>query len=224
MRVWGRTVPVRGTERALLAVVLAVRSTSCMLNYFAYGIVVFVVRDIGVYRVALAQSRPLTGSRVKKVSTKCRLRVDHVYSGTLSGTLILVPFSCHKTGTSSTSMERLQTGSLSNTHIVNSSCTDSTRQEVMRYTSYSTFATPNVSIRGFCTRFGHFATPTGSYDMADLTLSRWSLIGHIYYCTRCITTSTSDTPPTRIGKASCLKPFHTGTRCSSFVTREWHEN
>ena len=25
-------------------------------------------------------------------------------------------------------------------------------------------------------------------------------------------------------KASCLKPFHTGTRCSSFVTREWHEN
>ena len=85
-----------------------------VLNYFAYGIVVFVVRDIGVYRVALAQSRPLTGSRVKKVSTKCRLRVDHVYSGTLSGTLILVPFSCHKTGTSSTSMERLQTGSLSN--------------------------------------------------------------------------------------------------------------
>ena len=63
------------------------------------------------------QSRPLTGSRVKKVSTKCQLRVDHVYSGTLSGTLILVPFSCHKTGTSSTSMERLQTGSLSNTHM-----------------------------------------------------------------------------------------------------------
>ena len=85
-----------------------------ILNYFAYGIVVFVVRDIGVYRVALAQSRPLTGSRVKKVSTTCRLRVDHLYSGTLSGTLILVPFSCHKTGTSSTSMERLQTGSLSN--------------------------------------------------------------------------------------------------------------
>ena len=85
-----------------------------VLNYFAYGIVVFVVRDIGVYRVALAQSRPLTGSRVTKVSTTCRLRVDHVYSGTLSGTLILVPFSCHKTGTSSTSMERLQTGSLSN--------------------------------------------------------------------------------------------------------------
>ena len=86
-----------------------------ILNYFAYGIVVFVVRDIGVYRVALAQSRPLTGSRVKKVSTTCRLSIDHVYSGTLSGTLILVPFSCHKTGTSSTSMERLQTGSLSNT-------------------------------------------------------------------------------------------------------------
>ena len=85
-----------------------------VLNYFAYGIVVFVVRGIGVYRVALAQSRPLTGSRVKKVSTTCRLRVDHVYSGTLSGTLILVAFSCHKTGTSSTSMERLQTGSLSN--------------------------------------------------------------------------------------------------------------
>ena len=85
-----------------------------VLNYFAYGIVVFVVRGIGVYRVALAQSRPLTGSRVKKVSTTCRLSVDHVYSGTLSGTLILVPFSCHKTGTSSTSMERLQTGSLSN--------------------------------------------------------------------------------------------------------------
>ena len=63
----------------------------------------------------MAQSRPLTGSRVKKVSTKCRLSVDHVYSGTLSGTLILVPFSCHKTGTSTTrtSMERLQTGSLS---------------------------------------------------------------------------------------------------------------
>ena len=85
-----------------------------ILNYFAYGIAVFVVRDIGVYRVALVQSRPLTGSRVKKVSATCRLRVDHVYSGTLSGTLILVPFSCHKTGTSSTSMERLQTGSLSN--------------------------------------------------------------------------------------------------------------
>ena len=83
-----------------------------VLNYFAYGIVVFVVRDISAYRVCLAQSRPLTGSRVKKVSTTCRLRVDQVYSGTLSGTLILVPFSCHKTGTSSTSMERLQTGSL----------------------------------------------------------------------------------------------------------------
>ena len=27
-----------------------------------------------------------------------------------------------------------------------------------------------------------------------------------------------------IGKASCLKPFNTGTRCSSFVKREWHEN
>ena len=63
---------------------------------------------------ALAQSRPLTGSRVNKVSTTYRQRVDQVYSGTLSGTLILVPFSCHKTGTSSTSMERLQTGSLSN--------------------------------------------------------------------------------------------------------------
>ena len=81
-----------------------------VLNSFAYGIVVFVVRDIGVYRVSLTHthSRPLKGSRVKKVSTKCRLRVDHVYSGTLiSGTLILVPFSCHKTGTSSIGVYRV---------------------------------------------------------------------------------------------------------------------
>ena len=83
-------LPVRGTERGLL------------------------VRLRRLLHCTLPQSRPLTGSRVKKVSTKCRLSVDHVYSGTLRGTLILVPFSCHKTGTSSTSMERLQTGSISN--------------------------------------------------------------------------------------------------------------
>ena len=112
-------LPVRGTERGLLAVVLAVRSTSCNSQLFR-------VRDSRLCRTrhrrlpsgigTKVQSRPLalTGSSVKKVSTTCRLRVDHVYSGTLSGTLILVPFSCHKTGTSSTSMERLQTGSLSN--------------------------------------------------------------------------------------------------------------
>ena len=62
----------------------------------------------------IGTKQTLTGSLVKKVSAPCRLRVDHVYSGTLSGTLILVPFSCHKTGTSSPSMERFQTGSLSN--------------------------------------------------------------------------------------------------------------
>ena len=67
---------------------------SAVLNYFAYGKVVarlsrhgFLVRDIDVYLVALAQSRPLTGSRVNEVSTKCRKSVDHVYSGTLSSTV-----------------------------------------------------------------------------------------------------------------------------------------